>query len=148
MQEHPVYYLMIMYMVSSFCYCFRALSCPRELDGARLQMRLSFSPTANIFMCLVQLFDCYIAGALGLLRVLVYLVYPHLSFTFLDDNVTGLLTCQYSFLNSSPCILSVENLLWHGIRICFRHMQMEEQQCSHMKEKQASGSFIVSGNLK
>lgn len=62
-------------MASSLRYCFRALSCPRELDGARLQMRLSFSPTANIFMCVVQLFDCHFAGALGLLRVLVYLTY-------------------------------------------------------------------------
>lgn len=48
---------------------------PREYDGACLQMRLSFSPAAHIFLFLVQWTDCSLAGALGLLRILIYKVY-------------------------------------------------------------------------
>ncbi|GAB4833969.1 E3 ubiquitin-protein ligase airp2 [Ancistrocladus abbreviatus] len=45
---------------------------PREYDGACLQMRLSYSPCAHLFLFLVQWTDCYFAGALGLLRILIY----------------------------------------------------------------------------
>ncbi|WVZ16396.1 hypothetical protein V8G54_009378 [Vigna mungo] len=48
---------------------------PRERDGACLQMRLSYSPAAQFFLFLVQWTDCHLAGALGLLRVLIYKVY-------------------------------------------------------------------------
>lgn len=52
----------------------RALDSPREKDGARVQMRLSYSPAAQFFLFLVQWTDCHLAGALGLLRVLIYMV--------------------------------------------------------------------------
>jgi hypothetical protein len=52
----------------------RASEFPREYDGACLQMRLSYSPAAHIFLFLVQWTDCSLAGALGLLRILVYKV--------------------------------------------------------------------------
>lgn len=52
-----------------------ALGHPREYDGACLQMRLSYSPAANIFLFLVQWADCQLAGAFGLLRVLMYMTY-------------------------------------------------------------------------
>ncbi|KAI4342977.1 hypothetical protein MLD38_027533 [Melastoma candidum] len=48
---------------------------PREYDGACLQMRMSYSPVAHLFLFLVQWTDCHLAGALGLLRILVYKVY-------------------------------------------------------------------------
>ncbi|KAK2979990.1 hypothetical protein RJ640_020016 [Escallonia rubra] len=48
---------------------------PREYGGACLQMRLSYSPCAHIFLFLVQWSDCYLAGALGLLRILIYKAY-------------------------------------------------------------------------
>ncbi|KAJ3682207.1 hypothetical protein LUZ60_014780 [Juncus effusus] len=48
---------------------------PREYDGACLQMRLSYSPAAHLFLFLVQWTDCSFAGALGLLRILIYKVY-------------------------------------------------------------------------
>ncbi|XP_061349384.1 E3 ubiquitin-protein ligase AIRP2-like isoform X2 [Gastrolobium bilobum] len=47
----------------------------REYDGACLQMRMSYSPAAHLFLFLVQWTDCHLAGALGLLRVLIYKVY-------------------------------------------------------------------------
>ncbi|KAL0533584.1 hypothetical protein IC582_027622 [Cucumis melo] len=53
-----------------------ALDCPRESDGACVQMRLSYSPAAPLFLFLVQWTDCYLAGALGLLRILLYVTYP------------------------------------------------------------------------
>lgn len=37
-------------------------------------MRLSFSPVAHMFLFLVQWTDCHLAGALGLLRILIYMV--------------------------------------------------------------------------
>ncbi|KAJ4704450.1 RING finger protein [Melia azedarach] len=48
---------------------------PREYDGACLQMRLSYSPAAHTFLFLVQWTDCRLAGALGLLRILIYKAY-------------------------------------------------------------------------
>ncbi|KAI4385961.1 hypothetical protein MLD38_003944 [Melastoma candidum] len=51
-----------------------ALDFPRE-NGAHIQMRLSYSPVAHLFLFLVQWTDCHLAGALGLLRVLVYMTY-------------------------------------------------------------------------
>ncbi|KAL3536513.1 hypothetical protein ACH5RR_004974 [Cinchona calisaya] len=48
---------------------------PRECDGACLQMRLSYSPCAHIFLFLVQWTDCHLAGVLGFLRILIYKAY-------------------------------------------------------------------------
>ncbi|GMP74702.1 hypothetical protein CsSME_00032047 [Camellia sinensis var. sinensis] len=53
----------------------RASDVPREYDGACLQMRMSYSPAAHLFLFLVQWTDCHLAGALGLLRILIYKVY-------------------------------------------------------------------------
>ncbi|CAL5029232.1 unnamed protein product [Urochloa decumbens] len=47
----------------------------RDYDGACLQMRMSYSPAAHFFLFLVQWTDCSLAGALGLLRILIYKVY-------------------------------------------------------------------------
>ncbi|KAL7265532.1 hypothetical protein ACSBR1_003332 [Camellia fascicularis] len=48
---------------------------PQEYDGTCLQMRLSYSPCSRIFLFLVQWTDCHLAGALGLLRILIYKAY-------------------------------------------------------------------------
>ncbi|KAI5584538.1 hypothetical protein POPTR_006G099600v4 [Populus trichocarpa] len=48
---------------------------PREYDGACLQMRLSYSPAAHLFLFLVQWTGFHLAGALGLLRILIYKAY-------------------------------------------------------------------------
>ncbi|KAF6155807.1 hypothetical protein GIB67_039138 [Kingdonia uniflora] len=53
----------------------RASDFPRDYDGACLQMRMSYSPAAHLFLFLVQWTDCNLAGALGLLRILIYKVY-------------------------------------------------------------------------
>lgn len=37
-------------------------------------MRLSYSPCAQFFLFFVQWSDCHLAGALGLLRILIYKV--------------------------------------------------------------------------
>ncbi|RZB52837.1 E3 ubiquitin-protein ligase AIRP2-like isoform X2 [Glycine soja] len=43
--------------------------------GACFQMRLSYSPAAQFFLFLVKWTDCHLAGALGLLRILIYKAY-------------------------------------------------------------------------
>ncbi|XP_050382276.1 E3 ubiquitin-protein ligase AIRP2 isoform X2 [Argentina anserina] len=48
---------------------------PREYDGGCLQMRLSYSPTAQFFLFLIQWTGYHLAGALGLLRILIYRAY-------------------------------------------------------------------------
>ncbi|KAK8945860.1 hypothetical protein KSP40_PGU017044 [Platanthera guangdongensis] len=53
----------------------RASEFSREYDGACLQMRMSYSPAAHLFLFLLQWTDCSLAGALGLLRILIYKVY-------------------------------------------------------------------------
>ncbi|BAS91660.1 Os04g0679800, partial [Oryza sativa Japonica Group] len=52
----------------------RASDFSRDYDGACLQMRMSYSPAAQFFLFLVQWTDCSLAGALGLLRILIYKV--------------------------------------------------------------------------
>ncbi|KAB1210694.1 hypothetical protein CJ030_MR6G019915 [Morella rubra] len=52
----------------------RALDFPGD-DGARVQMRLSYSPVAHFFLFLVQWTNCYLAGELGLLRILIRMTY-------------------------------------------------------------------------
>ncbi|MFQ6660332.1 hypothetical protein Gotur_028920 [Gossypium turneri] len=52
-----------------------ALDYPRERDGARLQMRLSYSSAAQFFLFLVQWTDIQLAGALGLLNIHIYMTY-------------------------------------------------------------------------
>lgn len=47
----------------------------REYDGACIQMRLSYSPIAQLFLFLVQWADCSLASTLGLLYILIYKVY-------------------------------------------------------------------------
>ncbi|KAL9228674.1 hypothetical protein vseg_004227 [Gypsophila vaccaria] len=52
-----------------------ASGCRRQTDGACFQMRLSFSPAAHFSLFLFQWTDCYLAGALGLLRIVIYMTY-------------------------------------------------------------------------
>ncbi|CAL5084534.1 unnamed protein product [Urochloa decumbens] len=52
-----------------------SLASEREYDGACLQMRMAYCPAAHFFLFLVQWTDCSLAGALGLLRILIYKVY-------------------------------------------------------------------------
>eukprot|EP00249_Psilotum_nudum_P011561 c23242_g1_i1 orf=386-1120(-) len=52
-----------------------AIEFPRDYGGARLQMRLSYSPAAPFLLFLVRWADCSLAGAFGLLRILIYKVY-------------------------------------------------------------------------
>lgn len=59
-----------------FYHPFSASDFPREYDGACLQMRMSYSPAAHFLLFLVQWTDCHLAGALGLLRILIYKVSP------------------------------------------------------------------------
>jgi hypothetical protein len=61
---------------TSWSFWSRASEVPRDYDGACLQMRLSYSPVAHLFLFLVQWTDCSLAGALGLLRILIYKVMP------------------------------------------------------------------------
>ncbi|XP_050237872.1 E3 ubiquitin-protein ligase AIRP2 [Mercurialis annua] len=58
-----------------------ALQCPRDTDGALLQMRLSYTSAAQFLLFLLQWTDCNLAGALGLLRILIY-------FNYVDGNTT------------------------------------------------------------
>ncbi|KAK9734715.1 hypothetical protein RND81_04G158600 [Saponaria officinalis] len=47
----------------------------RQHDEACFQMRLSYSPAARLFLPLLQWTDCYLAGTLGLLWILIYMTY-------------------------------------------------------------------------
>ncbi|KAH1153474.1 hypothetical protein AAZX31_18G062500 [Glycine max] len=59
----------------SFRLFVRALGYPRDKDGGCFQMRISYSPAAPLFLFLVQWTDYRLAGALGLLRILIYVTY-------------------------------------------------------------------------
>ncbi|KAL6546656.1 E3 ubiquitin-protein ligase airp2 [Orobanche minor] len=60
----------------------------REYDGACLQMRMSYSPAAHFFLFLVQWTDCHLAGALGLLRILIYKSDSDMVQVYVDGSTT------------------------------------------------------------
>ncbi|KAG6487863.1 hypothetical protein ZIOFF_056601 [Zingiber officinale] len=47
---------------------------PTEYDGACLHTHMSYSPVAHLFLFLVTWTDCNLAGLLGLLRIMMYMV--------------------------------------------------------------------------
>ncbi|BAF26623.2 E3 ubiquitin-protein ligase AIRP2 isoform X1 [Oryza sativa Japonica Group] len=57
------------WFISLFC---RASEFLRDYDGAVIQMRMAYSAVAHF---LVQWIDCKLAGALGLLKIMIYKVY-------------------------------------------------------------------------
>lgn len=77
-----------------FMFC-RASDLRREYDGACVQMRMSYSAAAQFLLFFVQWSDCHLAGALGLLRILIYKV-----------NNPYFLRSRYKFI--THCHLSVE----------------------------------------
>ncbi|CAN6448929.1 unnamed protein product [Victoria cruziana] len=52
-----------------------AASIPSDFDGACLQMRLSYSPLAPIFLFIIKWMDFSLSSWLGLLHILIYKVY-------------------------------------------------------------------------
>ena len=121
-----------------FLWC-RASVYPREYDGACLQMRLSYSPAAHLFLFLVQWTGFHLAGALGLLRILIYKV-VYIFFSSLCEvvfsgqkSIYDCVTCEfyYSKKQTLPypwCII---------IMLSRRLMRMEKQPCLFMKERLA-----------
>ena len=105
----------------------RASDISRDYDGACLQMRMSYSPAAHLFLFLVQWTDCHLAGALGLLRILIYKV-ELCSFgwdcTFFPPSINRI----------------IENLV---VPPYLRFMWMAQPPWLLMKEKQVSGSSMV-----
>lgn len=79
---------------------YRASDYPREYDGATLQMRLSYSPCAHIFLFLVQWTDCHFAGALGLLRILIYKVNFPFFLVVLSVSFLGYESCHMMFMQA------------------------------------------------
>lgn len=51
-----------------------ALGFPKGNEGACLQMRLSYCPAAHFLLCFVSWTDCSLAGALGIIHILIYKV--------------------------------------------------------------------------
>jgi hypothetical protein len=89
---------------------------------------MSYCPAAHLFLFLVQWTDCNLAGALGLLRILIYKV--------------------VDTLVSQPCLFLLFFLLnWRMINIIVilkrRFMLMGQPPCPLMKGKQALGNFMV-----
>ncbi|EFJ17317.1 hypothetical protein SELMODRAFT_270353 [Selaginella moellendorffii] len=108
-----------------------ALDYPREYDGVCLQMRLSYSPAAHFFLFLFQWADCSLAGALGLLRILIYKV--------LRDGTTTMSTYErkaslrefyayiYPSLQQLPAVLSeAENSKQKSI--CIERSKKKEEE--------------------
>ena len=121
-------FMLLFVFLSCNVWC-RASDFPREYDGACLQMRMSYSPAAHLFLFLVQWTDCHLAGALGLLRILIY-------------KVKFLLTSMYF----TPTLLissSIKNVADLGDSLWYRFMWMARRPCPLMKEKQVLESFMV-----
>lgn len=104
---------------------YRASDYPREYDGACLQMRLSYSPCAHIFLFLVQWTDCHLAGALGLIRILISKVSPVVLCVFVH-----LLCCLVNLQSSDMISRNVDE----EVGDC-RLMRMVKQPSLFMKGK-------------
>lgn len=99
----------------------RASDYSREYDGACLQMRLSYSPCAHIFLFMVQWSDCYLAGALGLIRILIYKVVLYsmnnedliFLFSFCNDHENWWCgsACRPTMTVRQPCLFMKGKLL-------------------------------------
>lgn len=99
-------------MLTTLFHFLRALDYPTE-NGAYLQMRLSYSPVAHLFLFLVQWTDCHLAGALGLLRILIYMVHVFPSSVGSVFSCSCILFCLHRFALSSWMDLVVQNdLFW------------------------------------
>eukprot|EP00475_Leptophrys_vorax_P010637 TRINITY_DN17226_c0_g1_i1.p1 TRINITY_DN17226_c0_g1~~TRINITY_DN17226_c0_g1_i1.p1 ORF type:complete len:316 (+),score=2.28 TRINITY_DN17226_c0_g1_i1:476-1423(+) len=81
----------------------------RDYDGAYLQMRLGFSPLAPLLLFLVRWTDCSLAGALGLLRVLVFKVHKNGRSTAASHERKASLSEFYGFL--FPSLLQLQPAL-------------------------------------
>lgn len=104
---------------------YRASDYPRECDGACLQMRLSYSPCAHIFLFLVQWTDCHLAGSLGLIRILIYKVIPVVLWVFVH-----LLRCLVNLQSNDILSRNVDE----EVGDC-RLMRMVKQPSLFMKGK-------------
>lgn len=102
-------------------------------------MRMSYSPAAHFFLFLVQWSDCRLAGALGLLRILIYKV------SYCDS-------CNDHCMNGIQCSVLLLLDAHHprlfrpvgdGIMI-YRCMLMAPPLCLPTREKLALGNSMVS----
>ena len=138
---------------SIFCFSFSASGYRRQPDGACFQMRLSYSPAAHLVLFFVQWTDCYLAGALGLLRILIYMVCIFSFSEFLAVFVSifffvGLIISIWPFIHFKA--FRSPSMVGNGyvtISLICRLMLMEGLLCLSMKRKQASDNFMVSFKL-
>ncbi|WOL00215.1 hypothetical protein Cni_G08928 [Canna indica] len=79
---------------------------PTDYDGACIQMRMSYSPAAHFFLFLVQWTDCSLAGALGLLRIMIYKVHADGSTTMSTHERKASIKEFYSVI--FPSLLQLE----------------------------------------
>ncbi|KAG0579466.1 hypothetical protein M758_4G099700 [Ceratodon purpureus] len=110
---------------------------PRDYDGACLQMRLSYSPVAHLFLFLVQWTDCSLAGALGLLRILIYKVYLDGTTTMSTQERKASLGEFYGHIYPSlqqlqAGMTGVEDLKQKAK--CQERYKKRDEECSHMSE--------------
>ena len=118
----------------------RADAIQRNYGGSCVQMRLSFSSLAPLFLYFIQWLDCGCCYALpsylGLFHILickVKLQYVVLKFGPLI----------YIFLYRRPGFHALKSVMF-----CFRRfMLMEIAQCRHMKGGQALGNSMVVSSL-
>ena len=128
---------------------YRAASLPRDCGGVYIQMRLSYSPLAPLFLYLIEWMDysCTdtLPSYLGLLHVLVYKVvlfaYVTISSCCLFTkwswraSLVGInvyLSIYINFLLLEPSCLKKPKL---SLKLLFRHMLMESRQFPRMTGK-------------
>jgi hypothetical protein len=96
---------------------------------------MSYSPAAQFLLFLVQWTDCSLAGALGLLRILIYKVLSSVrAYCFVSSQLT--LSSAGSLFSPGP-----EPLLLVGCAC--RSMWMEPPPCPPTRGRPASGSSTV-----
>eukprot|EP00271_Cylindrocystis_brebissonii_P017224 TRINITY_DN4393_c0_g1_i1.p1 TRINITY_DN4393_c0_g1~~TRINITY_DN4393_c0_g1_i1.p1 ORF type:complete len:250 (+),score=41.41 TRINITY_DN4393_c0_g1_i1:166-915(+) len=74
---------------------------PKESDGVHFQMRLAYSPVAPFLLCFFRWTDCSLAGALGLLHILIYKVHMNGSTTMAVHEKRASLRQFYGYIYPS-----------------------------------------------
>ncbi|XP_047311460.1 E3 ubiquitin-protein ligase AIRP2-like [Impatiens glandulifera] len=128
----------------------------REYDGACLQMRMSYSPAAHLFLFLVKWTDCHLAGALGLLRILIYKVYVDGSTTMSIHERKASIREFYgviypSLLQLERGVNDSEDTQQHRTieRYCRRRDENENRQCSDIEtEREEECGICMEMNSK
>ncbi|GAQ90244.1 hypothetical protein KFL_006180010 [Klebsormidium nitens] len=119
---------------------------PKGYDGACLQMRLSYSAAAPLLLFLFSWTDCSFAGALGLLRILIYKVYMDGTTTMAVHERKASINQFYRFLY--PALQQLSSGLSEYELACARAVCAEQYSARTSDGASTSGMLMSAADIE